>query len=124
MPGELLHIAAGCSMYLIGRYFYKDYFGGKEKSKERFFLASTCLFFSIIPDFVLIFYYTTYYFSFDSMWPIHSLIHFLFFIFAFFALVILIFRPTKYKPIWIMGMLAVLLHIAMDIAIPDNTIWI
>lgn len=125
MPGALPHLLAGCSIYIIGRYYYKNYFGGDNKTKERILLALTCLFCSFIVDFVLIFYYITHFYSFDYLCPIHSFVHFLFLIFAIISLFILIvIENIKRKPILIMGMWAIILHVTMDIFIPDTGIWI
>ena len=125
LPGALPHLLAGCTMYFIGRYHYKEYFGGDSKTKERLLLAVTCLIFSFIADFVLIIYYLTYIYSFDILCPIHSFVHFLFLIFAIISLFILVLIVNiKRKPIWIMGMWTIILHVLMDFVIPDSGIWI
>ena len=124
MPGALPHIFAGSIMYFIGRYYYKFFFESADKSKERIILFVSCLFFSTIPDFVLAFYYTTHTFPFDLMWPLHSLVHMILLFFAFFLLLFLtVNNKIKKKPIWIIGMWCIILHVIMDFFIPDSGIW-
>lgn len=125
MPGELVHLAAGSAMFIIGRYYFKSYFDGDDKTKERYFLAFACLFFSCIPDFVLIIYYTTHILPFDTMWPYQTLVNLLFVPIAIVVLLTLRYLVNiERKPIWIMGMWCILLHITMDQFIPDTSIWI
>jgi len=124
LPGALPHLFAGSLMYFIGRYYYRSFFEGDEKSKERIRLFASCLFFSVIPDFVLVFYYTTYFYSFDLMWPLHSLVHILLLFFALLLLFILTFKNNiKKKPFLTMGMCCIILHVTMDFFIPDSGIW-
>jgi len=123
MPGELVHLVAGSAMFIIGRYYFKSYFDGDDKTKERYFLALACLFFSCIPDFVLIIYYTTHILPFDTMWPYQTLVNILFVPIAIVALLTLKYLVNiKRKPIWIMGMWCILLHITMDLFVPDSSI--
>lgn len=125
MPGAIPHITAGTVLFIIGIYYYKNYFKDENKSIKPFLLAFTCIFFSIIPDIFLIIYYTTYAFSFCSILPYHNLLHIILFITAIVGLLaITFFLNIKNKPIWTMGMWAILLHITMDLSIPDISIWI
>ncbi|MCJ7572541.1 MAG: hypothetical protein MUO82_11825 [Candidatus Thermoplasmatota archaeon] len=126
MPGAIPHIIAGFALFIIGRYYFKDYFNENDKSIKLFLLAFACISFSIIPDFPLIIYYLTYaWSSICDIYPYHDLLHIILFIIAFFGLfVIKFFSHIKIKPIWIMGMWAILLHITMDLVIPEIGIWI
>jgi len=125
MPGAIPHIIAGCSMFLVGRYYFRTYFDDDYKYKKRFLLAAVCLLFTFIPDFVLITYYTTHILPFDTMWPYHTLVHLLLIPIALvFLFTLKFFVNFKRNPIWIMGMWAILLHVAMDFIIPDTSIWI
>lgn len=125
MPGAIPHITAGVALFFIGRYYFKNYFNQDDKSIKLFLLAFVCISFSIIPDFLLIIYYTTYSFSFCAILPYHNLLHIILFITAIVGLLVTkFFLNIKSKPIWIMGMWAILLHIIMDLSIPDISIWI
>ena len=125
MPGGLLHLAAGTAMFVIGRYYYKGYFEGVNKTKESILLLIVCLFFSILPDFFLIIYYTTYVLPFDVFLIFHNIVFIVIGPIAIIILLILKYRVhMKRKPILIMGMWCILLHLVMDLFIPDTSIWI
>jgi len=125
MPGAIPHLIAGFSMIGIGRYYFKSYFDDDYKSKKLKLLVFTCLLFSFIPDFVLIIYYTTYILPFNTMCSYHTLVH----LFLVPITIVLLFAikyktEIKSKPIWIMGMWSILLHITMDFLIEDTGILI
>jgi len=131
MPGAIPHIIAGFALFFIGRYYYKNFFNENDKSIKLSLLLFTSLLFSIITDFLLILYYLnlTNEFSWSSksdVLPYHNLLHIILFIFALVGLIaIKYFSHIKNKPIWIMGMWAIILHITMDLFLPDITsIWI
>jgi len=125
MPGALLHLAAGIALVVIGRYYFKSYFEGDNKTKESMLLLVVCLFFSIIPDFFLIIYYTTYILPYETFLIYHDLILLISGPLAIIILLILKYRiDIERKPILIMGMWCILLHITMDLFIPDISIWI
>ena len=125
MPGAFPHLVAGSAMFIIGRYFFKDYFSGNDKVKEQILLAVVCLSFSLLPDFFLVIYYTTHVLSFSTFVPYHNLSHLIFSPIAIIALLILKYwGKTKREPIWIMGLLSIVLHIIMDLFIPESGIWI
>jgi hypothetical protein len=124
MPGFFPHFLAGCAMFVIGRYYFKKYFDGNEKIRERLLLAVVCISFSFLPDIVLVFYYVTHYFSFGGLLPYHNFVHLLMIPIAVGALVIIrFFIDLKRKPIWIMGFWCILLHITMDLLIQETGIW-
>jgi hypothetical protein len=125
MPGFLPHLIAGCAMFIIGRYYFKSYFDESEKAKKLFLLAVVCLSFSFIPDFFLIIYYTTHVLSFCDFLPYHDLLFFISGPIAIIGLLILKFGvDIKTKPVWIMGMWCILLHVTIDLFIPDMSVWI
>ncbi len=125
MPGALIHLAAGTIMFIIGRYYFKNYFKENNKTKENIILLFTCLFFSIIPDFFLIIYYTTYIEPYEILLIYHNFVFVISGPIAISALLILKYRiDLKRKPILIMGMWCILLHITMDVFIADTGIWI
>jgi len=125
MPGAIPHLIAASAMFIVGRYYFKRYFDGNDKAKERLLLAVVCLLFSVIPDFFLIIYYTTYMLPFDVLLPYHDFAHLIFSPIAIVSLLLLKYRvDVKRGPIWIMGLWCIMLHIAMDIAIPEFGVWI
>jgi len=125
MPGALLHLAAGTAMFGIGRFYFKSYFEGDNKTKESILLLVVCLFFSIIPDFFLIIYYTTYILPFEVLLTYHDVVLLISGPIAIVTLLILKYWVNiERKPLLIMGIWCILLHIIMDLFIPDTGIWI
>ena len=124
MPGALPHLIAGCTMYIIGRYYFKSYFDKNNKTKEKLLLAVVCLSFSFIPDVFAIIYHTTYILPFGILIQYHILAHLIFTPTAITILLILKYRvDTKKGPIWIMGLWCILLHIIMDLLIQETSVW-
>jgi len=120
MAGLIPHLIAGCALFLIGRYFYRAYFEGDDKTKKQIGLAIVCLALSIIPDIFLGTYYTTHILSFDTLMPYQIFAHFILIPIAIVILALLIFRlDTKRKPIWIMGIAALALHFVMDLFLEE-----
>ena len=78
MPGVLLHLAAGSALFIIGRYYFRNYFIEDYKKKERILLAAVCLSFSILPDFFLVIYYTTHILPFNVLAQYHFFTHLIF----------------------------------------------
>lgn len=125
MPGVISHLIAGCAMFIIGRYYFKSYFDEPEKAKKLLLLAVVCLIFSVIPDLILIIYYTTHVLSFCELLPYHDFVFLISGPIAVVGLLILKFGvDIKTKPVWIMGMWCILLHIAMDLFAPEHGLWI
>ena len=120
MPGIFVHLMTGTAMFFIGRYYFKNYFDDDHKKKERLLLLAVCLSFSLIPDFFLGIYYTTHILPFDFLITYHTFTHLVFSPIAIAALLILKYVvDTKREPIWIMGLWCVLLHIVMDLFVPE-----
>jgi len=120
MPGVIVHLIAGSAMFFIGRYYFKNYFDGGHKKKERLLLAAVCLSFSLIPDLFLGIYYTTHILSFDFLVPYHTFTHFIFSPIAIAVLLILKYLVNiNREPVWVMGLWCVVLHIVMDLFIPE-----
>lgn len=125
MPGAIPHIIAGLSLFIISKYYFKNYINEKNKYLKLFLLLFTCLTFSIIPDFFLIIYYTTYLYPFNYILTYHNLLHLILFLTALITLIFFRnFLKIKNKPILIIGISAILLHITMDLLIPDYSLWI
>ena len=121
MPGVLTHLTAGFILFFVGKFYFKDYF--KKNPNDLFLLGAVCLMFSILPDIFLGLYYTTHILSFDTLKVYHNLVHFVFSPIAVILLIIPIFWKGLYKrPIWIMGLIAIGLHILMDLFIQEHGI--
>ena len=121
MPGAIPHLIAGSIMFIIGRYYFKSYFDKKDK----ILLAIVCLIFSCLPDSFLAIYYTTHILSFEELLQYHILAHIIFTPLAVVGLLILRYMmDVKRKPVWIMGLWCILLHIVMDMFIPEGGVLI
>ena len=114
MPGILSHVIAGCTMFIIGRYYYRGYFDGDNKTKKLLLLAVVCLSFSFIPDFFLGIYYTTHIFSRCTIMPYHNFTHVALIPIAIVGLLIIYLVKPKRKPVYVMGFWSIILHIVMD----------
>jgi len=125
MAGLLPHLIAGCTLFLIGRYYYRAYFEGDDKTKKQVFLAIVCLACSLIPDIFLGTYYTTHILSFHTLMPYQIFAHFILIPIAIVILALLLFRfDTKRKPIWVMGICALALHFIMDLFLQEAGLFI
>jgi len=121
MPGAIPHLIAGSAMFIIGRYYYRSYFDGDNKFKEKILLAVVCLSFSILPDFFLLIYYTTHILPFFTFLPFHDFLHIIFSPIAILVLLILKFKVNaKREPIWIMGIWCIIIHLIIDLFIPEH----
>ena len=121
MPGAIPHLIAGSTMFIIGRYYYRSYFDGDNKFKEKILLAVVCLSFSILPDFFLLIYYTTHILPFFTFLPFHDFLHIIFSPIAILVLLILKFKVNaKREPILIMGIWCIIIHIIIDLFIPEH----
>jgi hypothetical protein len=114
MPGILPHLIVGCTIFIIGRFYYYDYFKGDNKTKELIILAIICISFSFIPDIYLGLHYTTHIISRKTAMPYHVSTQAALFPIAIVALIIIYFTNLKRKPIFVMGFWAIILHIIMD----------
>ncbi len=124
MPTVLPHMFAGLAMFIIGRYYFKDYFEGEDKFKEHFLLLFVCLSFSFLPDIFLIFYYSTKISSYGTLSPYHTFFHIIIVPTAIILLITLKYKiDVKRKPIWIMGLWSLIVHVIMDLLIPEQGIW-
>ena len=124
MPGFIPHLIAGCTMFFIGRYYFKNYFDGKDKFRERLLLAFVCLSFSFLPDFFLIIYYTTHILPKETFVPYHEAFYFILLPIVISSLIILKYlNNIKRKPIWIMGSLCIVLHLIMDFFVQETCLW-
>lgn len=127
MPGPIPHLIAGCTLFVIGRYYYRSYFD--DNTNDKLLLAIVCIIFSFIPDIFLIIYYSSFIpniflgidftsniFSKDMFKPYHNLSHLVLYPVAIAGLIIVryVVNPKR-KPIWIMGLWAIIVHLTMDL---------
>ena len=127
MPGAIPHLIIGSLMFIIGSYYFKSYFDGDNKIQKLFLVLVVCLSFSVLPDFFLIIYYTTYIFPIEVFLQYHNFVYLISGPIAIISLIILKYGINiRTKPIWIMGMWCIILHIIMDLFLPHKTlgIWI
>ena len=124
MSGFFPHLFAGFVSSVIGLYYFKNYFYGRKKNKEKILLVIICLFFSIIPDIFLIIYYLTNIYPKDFFFPFHNIVHFIIGPAAIISLLVLKYKTNvKRRPIWIMGFWSLLLHLSLDIFITEYSLW-
>lgn len=120
MPGVSLHFIAGCILSVIGRYYYRTYFEGEQKIQRMVFLVFICVVLSIIPDVFLGTYYSAHILSFDTLLPYQVFMHYVFIPLGILFLGLLAFRfDIVRKPLWSMGVCALLLHFLMDLFLQE-----
>lgn len=132
MPGVIPHLIAAGAMFVVGRFAFKSYFDNNHR--EQMILAVGCVFFTGISDFFAIIFHLSNFFS-DvlninrllqpALWMwLNELMRYIFFPAAIIGLIASFVIETKRKPIWIMGMLCIILHIIMDTFIQESGVWI
>jgi Na+/melibiose symporter-like transporter len=121
MPGVIPHLIAGSALYFIGRYSFRSYFQNDQKYNKRFLLLVVCILFSLLPDFFLGIYYISHLEPKKTLMPYQIFTHHALTPIVCGVLLLLIVRfDTKRKPIWIMGIGALILHIIMDLFIQET----
>lgn len=125
MPGFIPHFVAGNAMFLIGSYYIQNHTDLEFNKSKQFGFYSICIISSIIPDFPLALYYAFHLGSYQLLIGPHAMLHAIISPIAviFFITLNTVF-PVKNKPIWIFGILCILLHIVMDAIIQETGIWI
>jgi membrane-bound metal-dependent hydrolase YbcI (DUF457 family) len=125
MAGLIPHLIAGSLLYLIGRYSFQHYFETNQKTKRKLTLAGMCLGLSIFPDVFLGAYYTVHLLSYKTLIPYHEFTHYVLIPFAILVLLLLIFIiDQKRKPLWIMGLCALVLHVIMDVLLQEADLFL
>ena len=125
MPGFILHFIAGNALFLIGSYGIQNYTQLELTWKKQILLYGVCIGSSIIPDFPLALYFAFHLGSYDLLLQPHAQLHYIISPLAVILFIILSFIfPVKNKPIWIMGIFCILIHIIMDSLIQETGIWI
>jgi hypothetical protein len=125
MAGLIPHLIAGSILYLFGRYYYRTYFEKDQKTQRHVFLAIICVVLSIIPDIFLGTYYTTHILSFHTLMPYQIFTHYVLIPLGILFLGLLAFLfDTKRKPLWSMGIWALVLHYIMDLFLQETGLFI
>jgi hypothetical protein len=138
MPGLIPHILAGSIMFLIGIYYFRNYFynvsknkiknlNGKNvknsKSNEIFLLGIICLSFSLLPDSPLGLYYIFGISSIEILIPYHNLFNKIILPIMIIPIFIIVcISDLKRKPIWIIGIMCILIHLIMDVFIDETSL--
>jgi len=124
MPGAIIHLITGSILYIIGRITFRTYFKGDQKLKKELLLAAVCLLFSILPDFFLGLYYLIHLEHISVLMRYQTFTHHILTPIAIGVLIPIILLDKKRRPIWIMGAIALILHIIMDLYILEtNFLW-
>jgi len=125
MAGLIPHLIAGCILSLIGRYYYKDYFETGQKTQRQVLLVFICVSLSVLPDIFLGTYYSTHILSFHTLLPYQVFTHYILIPAGIvcFALLAVLF-DTKRKPLWSLGICALLLHFLMDMFLNEAGLFI
>jgi membrane-bound metal-dependent hydrolase YbcI (DUF457 family) len=124
MPGAVIHLATGSILYVIGRISFRTFFKGDQKLKKELLLVAVCLLFSILPDFFLGIYYLTHLEPESVLMRYQEFSHLILTPVAIGVLIPIILLDKKRRPIWLMGAIALILHIIMDLYIGEtNFLW-
>jgi hypothetical protein len=125
MPGIIPHLLAGTGMFLIGEFYFRYKSKTTHPLSDHFLLFGVTLFFSLFPDFPLGLYYVFGVFSPEKLYEYHNLLHDIMTPISIGGLLIIKYIiNTKKEPIWIMGIICVLLHVTMDAYIHEGGLWI
>jgi Na+/melibiose symporter-like transporter len=125
MAGLIPHLIAGGVLYLVGRYYYQEYFQGEHARWRKLMLAFLCVFLSVIPDVFIGTYYTTHILSFDRLMPYQRFAHYVLLPIGIIGFALLAFLlDTKRKPLWTMAFCALLLHLLMDLLLDEAGLFI
>jgi hypothetical protein len=124
MPGAIIHLITGSVLYLIGRVSFRNYFKENQKLKKNLLLATVCITFSLLPDFFLGIYYLTHLEPASVLMPYQEFTHLQLTPIAIGVLIPIALLDAKRRPLWIMGITALILHIIMDLYIVEtNFLW-
>ena len=125
MPGFIPHFIAGNAMFLIGSYYIQHYTSLELTRRKHIFFYIICIIFSIIPDFPLALYYAFHIGSYELLVQPHAFLHYIISpVSVLFFIMLNFIYPVKNKPLWIFGILCILLHIMMDAIIQETGLWI
>ena len=125
MPGIIPHLLAGTGMFLIGEFYFHFKSKDNHPLSDHISLLAVTLFFSLFPDFPLGLYYVFGIYSTKILMEYHVFLHTIITPLSLVGLLIIKYvLNTKREPIWIMGIICILIHITMDAYIHEGGIWI
>ncbi len=125
MPGIIPHLLAGTSMFLVGEFYFHYKSKIIHPPVDHVLLLGVTLFFSLFPDFPLGLYYMFNLYSPEILMDFHITLHTIITPLSLAGLLIIKYVVnTKKEPIWIMGIICILIHITMDTYIHEGGLWI
>jgi uncharacterized membrane protein len=125
MPGFLPHFIVGNILFFFGWQYIKTFLKKDFTRREYLLLYVVCIFGSIIPDFPLGLYYLFNISTFDSLLRYHIFLHLIISPLAVgFFIILNVIGNVRKKPIWIFGVLSVIIHVLMDATIEEMGVWI
>lgn len=125
MPGIIPHLLAGTNMFLVGEFYFHYKSKMTHPPVDHVLLLGVTLFFSLFPDFPLGLYYMFNLYSPEILMDFHITLHTIITPISLAGLLIIKYVVnTKKEPIWIMGIICILIHITMDTYIHEGGLWI
>ena len=125
MPGEIIHLFTGVGIFIAAEFYLRYKFKNDLKKRDHILLFGVSILFSVIPDFPLGLYYIFNISSKHILLGYHILLHQIITSVSFVLLLFLLFfKKSKTSIIWIVGLICILVHIAMDLYIHEGGIWI
>lgn len=125
MPGIIPHLLAGSSMFLVGEFYFHYKSKITHPPIDHMLLLGVTLFFSLFPDFPLGIYYMFNLYSPEILMDYHITLHTIITPLSIAGLLVIKYVVnTKKEPIWIMGIICILIHITMDTYIHEGGLWI
>lgn len=125
MPGIIPHLLTGTGIFIIGEFYFHYKSKIVHPPIDHVLLLGVTLFFSLIPDFPLGLYYVFNLYSPQILMKYHSLLHTIITPISIAGLLIIKYvLNTKKEPIWLIGILCILIHIIMDVYIHEGGLWI
>ena len=125
MPGEIIHLFTGVGIFIVAEFYLKYKFKNDIKKRDHVLLFVVSIIFSVIPDFPLGLYYIFNISSKQVLLMYHILLHQIITPVSFVLLLfLLLVKKSKTSIIWIVGLICILVHIAMDLYIHEGGIWI
>lgn len=125
MPGIIPHLLAGSSMFLVGEFYFHYKSKITHPPIDHMLLLGVTLFFSLFPDFPLGIYYMFNLYSPEILMDYHITLHTIITPLSLAGLLVIKYVVnTKKEPIWIMGIICILIHITMDTYIHEGGLWI
>jgi hypothetical protein len=125
MPGFLPHFIMGNVFFFIGWQYLKNFSDETYYGRDYLLLYIVCIFGSIIPDFPLGLYYLFGISSFTTLLRYHIILHLIISPLAVISFIILnSVSNSRSKPIWLFGVICVIVHVLMDATIEEMGVWI